>query len=49
MMHSQFRVRSLAPMDNAITDGQEMPHPLGKKEFSGRPSIRVAVRMVLQH
>jgi predicted RNase H-like HicB family nuclease len=30
-------------------DGQEMPHPLGKKEFSGRPRVRVAARTVLQH
>ena len=30
-------------------DGQEMPHPLGKKEFSGGPGLRIAVRTVLQH
>ena len=29
-------------------DGQEMPHPLGKKEFSGGSGLRMAVRTVLQ-
>jgi hypothetical protein len=29
-------------------NGQEMPYPLGNKEFSDRPRIRIAVRTVLQ-
>src|ERR1039458_3475023 len=30
------------------TEGKEMPDPLGKQAFSGRPRIRVAVRTFFQ-